>query len=107
MRILTALVVLVAAVGVARAADERVPERGYTPVPPGLVQFSYSLAPLPLLPRRFINHCGFWQGHYICADHCGPDYQVFYCGRFSFGCCHIGRGYCDDDGRLHCTPALF
>jgi hypothetical protein len=75
--------------------------------PPGVVQFSYSFTPLPLLPRRFQNHCGDYFGHFVCADHCGLDYQIYYCSKASAGCCHIGRGYCDGDGHLRCMPALF
>ena len=105
MKILGALVVLVAMAGVAAAADERVLERAYSPIV--VEQFSYSLATLPLLPRRLQNHCGTVNGHFVCADHCGLDYQIYYCSKISSGCCHIGRGYCDDIGHLKCMPALF
>jgi len=70
-------------------------------------QFSYSWAALPLLPRRYQNHCGGRDSHYICADHCGVDYQVYYCSNTATGCCHIGEGYCDRTGKLRCMPALF
>ena len=58
------------------------------------------------LPRRFRNHCSFDITHaiYYCSDHCGIDYQVYYCSRKSFGCCHIGHGYCDWNGLLRCRP---
>lgn len=58
------------------------------------------------LPRRFRNHCGFDVTHarYYCSDHCGPDYQFYHCSRKSFGCCHIGVGYCDWNGHLRCRP---
>jgi hypothetical protein len=56
------------------------------------------------LPRRFRNHCGFSNGRYYCAYHCGSGYQFFYCSRVSFGCCHIGDGYCDYRGFLRCRP---
>ena len=58
------------------------------------------------LPRRFRNHCSFDVTHaiYYCSDHCGIDYQVYYCSRKSFGCCHIGHGYCDWNGLLRCRP---
>jgi hypothetical protein len=58
------------------------------------------------LPPRFRNHCSFdpsW-GRPYCADHCGPDYQIYYCSRWSFGCCHIGTGHCGSDGLLRCRP---
>jgi hypothetical protein len=70
-------------------------------------QFSSSLAPMPLLPRRHQNHCGYHDGHFVCADHCGVDYQIYFCSRTATGCCHIGRGYCDDTGKLRCSPAFF
>ena len=54
--------------------------------PDGVVQFSHSWSPLPLLPRQFQNHCGFFHGNYVCANHCGPNYQVYYCSEHSFGC---------------------
>jgi hypothetical protein len=86
----------------AMAADQAAP---YTPVPPpeeGMVQFTYSWRDLPPLPRRFQNHCGFFRGHYVCADHCGPTYQLYFCSPVSFGCCHVGQGYCGGDAGLRC-----
>lgn len=61
-----------------------------------------------LLPREFRNHC-FCDSHgrYYCSNHCGADYAFYYCSRTSFGCCHVGKGYCDRDGLLRCRPALF
>ncbi len=58
------------------------------------------------LPRRFRNHCSFdvTNARYYCSDHCGSDYQFFYCSRRSFGCCRLGSGYCDWDGLLRCRP---
>jgi hypothetical protein len=58
------------------------------------------------LPRRFRNHCRFdvTFGRFYCSDHCGSDYQIYYCSRGSFGCCHIGVGYCDSYGLLRCRP---
>jgi hypothetical protein len=56
------------------------------------------------LPPRFRNHCGFHNGRFYCADHCGTTYQFYYCSRASFGCCHIGDGYCDYRGFLRCRP---
>jgi hypothetical protein len=94
---------LVVMAGTCGAADKW-SERRYSPA---IEQFTYSWAAMPLLPRRFQNHCGYYNGHYICADHCGPDHQVYYCGGLASGCCHIGRGYCDALGNLHCGPSLF
>ncbi len=58
------------------------------------------------LPPRFRNHCSteYFTGRPYCADHCGSDYQFFYCSEASFGCCHLGRGYCDFHGLLRCSP---
>ena len=70
-------------------------------------QFTYSWVAMPLLPRRYQNHCGDRDGHFICADHCGADYQIYYCSRTATGCCHVGRGYCDGTAKLRCSPALF
>jgi hypothetical protein len=59
------------------------------------------------LPPQFRNHCtaDFWHGHY-CSDHCGTGYQFYYCSSASFGCCHLGVGYCDWNGSLRCGPGL-
>ena len=58
------------------------------------------------LPPRFRNHCSFdaYRGRFYCSDHCGLDDQFYYCSRASFGCCRLGRGYCDWDGQLRCAP---
>jgi len=58
------------------------------------------------LPPRFRNHCSYdvTQGRYYCSDHCGVDYQFYYCSPRSFGCCHVGVGYCGWDGLLRCRP---
>ena len=58
------------------------------------------------LPRRFRNHCRFapFVGRPYCSDHCGADYQFYYCSDISFGCCHLGRGYCDFFGFVRCSP---
>jgi hypothetical protein len=82
-------------------------EAPYTPIPEVVEQFTYSWVAMPLLPRRYQNHCGFYRGHFICADHCGIDYQIYYCAPGAAGCCHIGRGYCDGGGNVRCLPALF
>jgi hypothetical protein len=110
MPLLAVALVCVLALGAA-AADRAYPAAGpYSPVPPpdvDVAQFTYALQSLPLLPRRFQNHCGFYRGHFYCADHCGADYQLFYCTPVAFGCCHIGHGYCGGDGSLRCTTSLF
>ncbi len=58
------------------------------------------------LPTRFRNHCSseYFTGRQYCSNHCGSDYQFFYCSEDSFGCCHLGRGYCDINGVLRCSP---
>jgi hypothetical protein len=58
------------------------------------------------LPSRFRNHCSYenftWRPY--CSNHCGNDYQFYHCSTVSFGCCHLGRGYCDWNGFLRCHP---
>ena len=95
---------LLAAMAGTCAASEQRAERRYSPA---VEQFTKNWVAMPLLPRRHQNHCGYYRGHFICADHCGIDYQVYYCSREATGCCHIGRGYCDGAGNLRCSPALF
>jgi hypothetical protein len=58
------------------------------------------------LPPRFRNHCATdtFSGRAYCSDHCGFEYQFYYCSRQSFGCCRIGFGYCDWTGLLRCHP---
>jgi hypothetical protein len=58
------------------------------------------------LPPRFRNHCTVenFTARPYCSDHCGIDYQFYYCSQASFGCCHLGHGYCDWDGLLRCHP---
>jgi hypothetical protein len=58
------------------------------------------------LPRRFRNHCAYeiFSGRPYCSDHCGSEYQFYYCSRQSFGCCRVGFGYCDWSGLLRCHP---
>lgn len=58
------------------------------------------------LPRRFRNHCVSdpFSGHRYCSDHCGSDYQFYFCSRELFGCCRVGFGYCDWNGLLRCHP---
>jgi hypothetical protein len=63
---------------------------------------------LSTLPVQFRNHCYCdARGRYYCSNHCGVDYAFYYCSRKSFGCCHVGKGYCDRSGLLRCRPALF
>ncbi len=58
------------------------------------------------LPPRFRNHCAYeyFTARSYCSNHCGGDYQFYYCSQASFGCCHLGRGYCDWSGLLRCSP---
>jgi len=58
------------------------------------------------LPPRFRNHCAHdkWRDRMYCSDHCGREYQFYYCGPQSFGCCRINYGYCDWKGLLRCAP---
>ena len=58
------------------------------------------------LPLRFRNHCAYeyFTARPYCSNHCGSDYQFFYCSQASFGCCHLGRGYCDGSDLLRCSP---
>jgi hypothetical protein len=87
----------------ASTSNAGAPERRYSPA---IEQFTYSGIAMPLLPRRYQNHCGFYYGHFICLDHCGGDYQVYYCSRASTGCCHAGHGYCDEASHLRCAPGI-
>ena len=58
------------------------------------------------LPLRFRNHCASetLSRRPYCSDHCGFEYQFYYCSRGSFGCCRVGFGYCDWNGLLRCHP---
>jgi hypothetical protein len=58
------------------------------------------------LPPVFRNHCRYdaFSGRFYCENHCGSDYQFYYCSRASFGCCRLGRGYCGWNGALRCAP---
>jgi hypothetical protein len=60
----------------------------------------------PQLPPKFRNHCRVenFTGRPYCSDHCGSDYQFYFCSDASFGCCHLGHGYCGFDGLLRCHP---
>jgi hypothetical protein len=78
------------------------PRMSVTPPAPMLVDYQDPA----MLPRRFRNHCGFDPilQRYYCSNSCGADYQFYYCSAQSFGCCDIGRGYCDQEARLRCSP---
>jgi hypothetical protein len=58
------------------------------------------------LPPRFRNHCAidWFSSRPYCSDHCGIEYQFYYCNQQSFGCCRISFGYCDWRGVLRCHP---
>ena len=58
------------------------------------------------LPPPFRNHCTVenFTARPYCSNHCGADYQFYYCSPASFGCCHLGHGYCDWNGVLRCHP---
>jgi hypothetical protein len=94
----TASVVLVAMTSLASA---HAPDWRYWPP---VEQYTYNFSPMPPLLRRVQNHCGYYFGHFICADHCGAGFQVYSCSRLSIGCCHIGAGYCDEAEHLRCNP---
>jgi len=53
---------------------------------------------------RSPGHCSYdpTHGYYYCSNHCGADYEFYFCSPRSFGCCHIGVGYCDYLGFLRC-----
>jgi hypothetical protein len=90
------LACLAGALGTARAETVRM--RGSVL----LVDWQYP----PSLPPGFRNRCSvdFFSGRPYCSDHCGSDYQFFYCSEESSGCCHLGRGYCAVNGVLRCSP---
>jgi hypothetical protein len=85
-----------------------------SPRPAGELNYSPAARPLVAadwqdpwsLPPRFRNHCSYDVNHgrWYCANHCGPDYQFYFCSHDSFGCCHRGYGYCDWNGHLRCAP---
>lgn len=104
-RLLYGAWLLAMAAGHGAAADRRV--EPLVQAAPEIAQYSDNpfAAPLPLLPLRHQNHCGYQNGHYVCADHCGVDYQIYYCSPAATGCCHVGLGYCDADGQLRCSSS--
>ncbi len=82
----------------------RTAENGFTPVGARVMAVDWQ-GPWSL-PPRFRNHCGYDVNHgaWRCSDHCGIDYQFYFCSPASFGCCHPGYGYCDWNGHLRCAP---
>jgi len=79
-------------------------ERSYSPANGLLIRVGWQES--WFLPRRFRNHCSFdvTRARYYCSNHCGSDYEFYYCSKKSFGCCRTGVGYCDLDGLLRCHP---
>ena len=75
------------------------------PPPPGLLIEADWQSPQQL-PRRFRNHCVYDASRHRawCSEHCGYDYQFYYCSKVSYGCCRIDFGYCDWQGLLRCHP---
>jgi hypothetical protein len=79
-------------------------EMTFTPTPTLVLGFDWQTP--DQLPPRFRNHCtneNFTNRPY-CSDHCGIDYQFYFCTPASFGCCRLGHGYCDWSGVLRCHP---
>lgn len=79
-------------------ADELPPRGGYT------LRVDWQVP--QQLPPHFRNHCTYdsLSGRPYCSDHCGIDFQFYACSEVSFGCCHIGHGYCDWNGQVRCHP---
>jgi hypothetical protein len=73
---------------------------------PGSPVVRADFQPPPTLPPRFRNHCAIdsASGRPYCSDHCGFEYEFYYCGEQSYGCCKIGYGYCDGSGKVRCHP---
>jgi len=95
---------LVLAISICIASVATCPAGGYSELSGFLVRVDWQ-EPLQL-PPRFRNHCTYenFTARPYCSDHCGIDYQFYYCSEASFGCCHLGRGYCDFNGLLRCHP---
>lgn len=79
-------------------------ESTYSPVDVPVVAADWQ--PPWSLPPRFRNHCSYDvdRGRWYCSNHCGIDFQFYFCSPASFGCCHRGYGYCDWKGHLRCAP---
>jgi hypothetical protein len=88
--------------GLTRSSLLRAGELNYTPAEAPLVRVDWQDP--ASLPPHFRNHCGFIRGRWVCSNHCGIDYQFYFCSPASFGCCHAGYGYCDWNGSLRCAP---
>jgi hypothetical protein len=88
----------------ASASVSRAVEMVNLPAPSPLIRVDWQTP--EQLPPKFRNHCTAenFTGRPYCSNHCGIDYQFFYCSSASFGCCHLGHGYCDWDGHLRCSP---
>jgi len=58
------------------------------------------------LSSQLFRHCKFDAvgSRSYCAGECGSGYQFYYCSEKSFGCCHVGVGYCDWNLSLRCSP---
>jgi hypothetical protein len=97
-------ITLALVMGLAWPSPLRAGDLNYTPIEAPLVRVDWQDP--ALLPPRFRNHCGFdvTRGRWICENHCGIDYQFYFCSPVSFGCCHTGYGYCDWNGSLRCAP---
>lgn len=75
----------------------------YSPLPRPLITTDWQNP--AALPRPFRNHCHFdGEGRFYCSNHCGLDFQFYFCTPASFGCCRPGFGYCDWKGHLRCAP---
>lgn len=101
---LIAAVLVTATLATPGVSADRMTEPRSAPV---VEQFSYTPLALPPLPARHQNHCGTVNGHLVCADHCGADYQVYFCPATGSGCCHVGHGYCDGGGQLRCMAPWY
>ena len=78
-------------------------ELNYSPIRAPLIAVDWQYP--EALPRPFRHHCHYdGAGRFYCSNHCGLDYQFYYCAPASFGCCRPGFGYCDWKGHLRCAP---
>jgi hypothetical protein len=97
-------VVLLALIAWAAAASCcRAGELSYSPAAAWLTWFDWGRDPADV-PPPFRTNCDIHNGRFYCAYRCGSSYQFYYCSRISYGCCHIGDGYCDYRGYLQCRP---
>jgi len=88
----------------ASASACRAVEMSFTPASDLVIRVDWQTP--EQLPPRFRNHCTLenFTGRPYCSNHCGVDYQFYFCSPASFGCCHLGHGYCDWNGVLRCHP---